>query len=241
MALSRKEVDEIKPWLKDTVKKRLGYSEKSVVNAALQCLQNNLDKDSACKELSSLLDDLAPRFVDDLFSKLDRLRRPKSSGSRGTTNKKRTLEDVFGETREDDETRDETETLKKRKKTRFEALKDDNEPLPPAVPELVEMPAPLDASQISAMLEKKKKELADRKSQLEKLRKQTMVMAQPVIPPSEFVPPVPQQEDTMPPPSLEEQQILMNEAIQKARKAAHLHNRIQSKVTKHYCPINVLA
>lgn len=119
MALSRKEVDEIKPWLKDTVKKRLGYSEKSVVNAALQCLQNNLDKDSACKELTSLLDDIAPTFVDDLFSKLDRIRRPKSS-SRHNTNKKRTLEDVFGDSRDhDDVTRDESETLRKRKKTRL--------------------------------------------------------------------------------------------------------------------------
>ena len=118
MALSRKEVDEIKPWLKDTVKKRLGYSEKSVVNAALQCLQNELDKDTACKELTSLLDDLAPRFVDDLFSKLDRIRRPKSS-NRSNSSKKRTLEDVFGDSRDnDEETRDESETLKKRKKTR---------------------------------------------------------------------------------------------------------------------------
>jgi archaellum component FlaC len=117
---------------------------------------------------------------------------------------------------------------------RFEALKDDNEPLPPAVPEPIEMPAPLNANQISAMLEKKKKELAERKEQLEKLRKQTMVVAQPVTPVTEFIPPFPQQEDTMPPPSLEEQQALMNEAIEKARKAAHLHNRIQSKVIKWY-------
>ncbi|CAB3995994.1 U4 U6 small nuclear ribonucleo Prp3 [Paramuricea clavata] len=232
MALSRKEVDEIKPWLKDTVKKRLGYSEKSVVNAALQCLQNNLDRDSASKELTSLLDDLAPRFVDDLFSKLDRIRRPKSL-NRSSSNKKRTLEDVFGDSRDnDEETRDESETLKKRKKTRFEALQDDNEPLPPAVPEPVEMPAPLNANQISAMLEKKKKELAERKERLEKLRKQTIVVAPtPVTPTPEFVLPFQQQEDTMPPPSLEEQQALMNEAIEKARKAAHLHNRIQSKFT----------
>ncbi len=121
MALSRKEVDEIKPWLKDTVKKRLGYSEKSVVNAAIQCLQNNLDKDTACKELTALLDDLAPRFVDDLFSKLDRIRRPKSSNRSVSkdSNKKRTLEDVFGDSRDDEDTRHESETLKKRKKTRL--------------------------------------------------------------------------------------------------------------------------
>ena len=113
-------------------------------------------------------------------------------------------------------------------------MQDDNEPLPPPVPEPVEMPAPLNANQISAMLEKKKKELAERKEQLEKLRKQTMVVAQPVVQTHEFVPPMPQQEDTMPPPSLEEQQALMNEAIEKAKKAAHLHNRIQSKVTEWF-------
>lgn len=129
---------------------------------------------------------------------------------------------------------------------RYEALKD-NTPLPPAVPEPVEVPPPLDASQISAMLEKKKKELAERKEQLEKLRKQTMIVAQPVVQTSEFVLPIQQQEDTMPPPSLEEQQALMNEAIEKARKAAYLHNRIQSKVLSGYninnwlfCIINLL-
>ena len=122
-------------------------------------------------------------------------------------------------------------------------MKDDNEPLPPAVPEPIEMPAPLNASQISAMLETKKKELAKRKEQLEKFRtEQTMVVAQPVAQPvtpvSEFIPPMPQQEDTMPPPSLEEQQALMNEAIEKARKAAHLHNRIQSKVINARSKLN---
>ena len=122
-------------------------------------------------------------------------------------------------------------------------MKDDNEPLPPAVPEPIEMPAPLNASQISAMLETKKKELAKRKEQLEKFRtEQTMVVAQPVAqtvaPVSEFIPPMPQQEDTMPPPSLEEQQALMNEAIEKARKAAHLHNRIQSKVINARAKLN---
>ena len=126
------------------------------------------------------------------------------------------------------------QSLNKFKHSRFEALQDDNEPLPPPVPEPVEMPAPLNANQISAMLEKKKKELAERKEQLEKLRKQTMVVAQPVVQTHEFVPPMPQQEDTMPPPSLEEQQALMNEAIEKAKKAAHLHNRIQSKVTEWF-------
>lgn len=124
---------------------------------------------------------------------------------------------------------------------RFEALKDDNEPLPPPVPEPIEMPAPLNANQISAMLEKKKKELAERKEQLEKIRQQTMVIAQPVVQPiTEFIPPMPQQEDTMPPPSLEEQQALMNEAIEKARKAAHLHNRIQSKVCMVKCDVEYM-
>ena len=234
MALTRREVDEIKPWVKETVKKRLGYSESSVVNAAIQCLQKNLDKDSACRALSSLLDDLAPAFVNDLFSKVDRMRTSKSSGSKGTSHKKRTLQDVFGdEARDEDSIRDESETLKKRKKTRFEALKDDNVPLPPAMEEPIDTPQPLDSGKISAMLSNMKKEIQQRKNQLEKFRAHSAPVVKPEVP----VPSVPIVPNTQPVgqmviPSAEEQAILMNEAIQKVKKAADLHNRIQAKVRR---------
>lgn len=232
MALSRREVDEIKPWVTETVKKRLGYSESAVVNAALQCLQKNLDKDSACQQLSSLLDDLAPAFVNDLFSKLDRIRHTKTSSSKGASQKKRTLQDVFGdELIRDDDSKDESETLKKRKKTRFDALKDDNVPLPPAVPEVADVPLPLNSAQISAMVANMKKEIEQRKTQLEKLRNHNVV---PTKPPPAPAPPVPippaKPVGPLPQPTLEEQHILMTEAIEKAKKAADLHNKIQAKV-----------
>lgn len=231
MALSRREAEEIKPWLTETVKKRLGYSESAVVNAALQCLQQNLDKDSACQQLSSLLDDLAPAFVNDLFTKLDRMRCSKTSSSKGLSHKKRTLKDVFGdELREDDPSKDEAESLKRRKKTRFEALRDDNIPLPPAVPEVAEVPLPLNSDQISAMVASMKKEIEQRKTHLDKYRQRSVVLTPPVAVPVSALIPALMSTGPVPTPTLEEQHLLMNEAIEKAKKAADLHNKIQAKV-----------
>lgn len=247
MALSRREAVEIKSWLTETVKRRLGYSESAVVNAALQCLQQNLDKDSACQQLSSLLDDLAPAFVNDLFSKLDRMRSSKTSSSKGLSHKKRTLKDVFGdELREEEPSKDEAESLKRRKKTRFEALKDDNVPLPPAVPEIAEVPLPLNSDQISAMVATMKKEIEQRKSRLDKYRQRSVVPTPPapvpvptplmstplMLTPLMLTPLLPT--GPVPTPTLEEQHLLMNEAIEKAKKAADLHSKIQAKVKRYY-------
>ena len=177
MAVSRRELEELKTWVEKTVERRLGFNEKSVVNAALHCVTNNLDRSSSREKLSSLLDDLAPQFVNDLFDKVSQLKTSKSSASSKSSHaKKRTLEDVFGEDTGDD--RGESANLKsRRKQSRFDALKEDNVPLPPAIPEISERPTPLSSTQISEMVASMKKQIEERKKQLNVIRQ-----VQPAVP-----------------------------------------------------------
>lgn len=187
MAISRRELEELKLWVEEAVKRRLGFNEKSVVNAALYCVSNNLDRNSSREKLSSLLDDLAPQFVTDLFDKVTQLKSSKSSGSeRSSKAKKRTLEDVFGDDTGDDH--GESASLKsKRKQSRFDALKEDNIPLPPAIPETAERSSSLSSVQISEMVASMKKQIEERKKQLNVIRH-----VQPAVPtvPTALPPPV---------------------------------------------------
>ncbi|XP_068701394.1 U4/U6 small nuclear ribonucleoprotein Prp3-like [Montipora foliosa] len=220
MAVSRRELEELKPWVEETVKRRLGFSEKSVVNAALYCVTNNLDRNSSREKMTSLLDDLAPQFVTDLFEKLSELKRSKNFNSgKSSLSKKRTLEDVFGDDNQDD--RGESSHLKsKRKQSRFDALMDDNIPLPPAMPETSDRPTPMSSNQISEMVASMKKQIEERKKQLNVMRQ-----VQTTIPTAQPVQLTPQ-----PVPSLVQQQELMNEAIEKAKRAAELQAKIQAQL-----------
>ena len=227
MSVTRRELEELKPWLEDTVKKRLGYNEKSVVNAAMYCVSKNLDKKSSCAQLSSLLDDLAPQFVEDLFRKVTQLKNSKSS-AKSSHSRKRTLEDVFGDDAgEDADTA--TQLKSKRKQSRFDALKEDNEPLPPALPEPIDAPAPLNTVQISQMVASMKKQIEDRKKQLEAMR-MAQAPAVPVVPAVAPAVPQPARPGMAAVPSPLEQQLLMNEAIEKAKRAAELQARIQAQI-----------
>lgn len=182
MAVSKRDLEELKPWVEETVKRRLGFNEKSVVNAALYCVTNNLDRSSSREKLSSLLDDLAPQFVSDLFDKVSQLKSSKSSSSgKSSQSKKRTLEDVFGE--DADDRGDSSYLRSKRKQSRFDALKDDNVPLPPAMPESIERATPLSSNQISEMVASMKKQIEERKKQLTVIR-QAQPAAVPTVAPS---------------------------------------------------------
>lgn len=44
MSLPKREVEELRPWVEGTVKKVLGFSEPTVVTAALHCVGKGLDK-----------------------------------------------------------------------------------------------------------------------------------------------------------------------------------------------------
>lgn len=50
MALSKRELDELKPWIEKTVKRVLGFSEPTVVTAALNCVGKGMDKKKAAGE-----------------------------------------------------------------------------------------------------------------------------------------------------------------------------------------------
>lgn len=55
MSLNKREVEELKPWVERTVKKVLGFSEPTVVTAALHCVGKGLDKR---KTIGEIIDDM---------------------------------------------------------------------------------------------------------------------------------------------------------------------------------------
>ncbi|CAL1540677.1 unnamed protein product [Lymnaea stagnalis] len=56
MALSHRDLDDLKPLLSDTVKQLLGFSEPTVVAAALNCLSTGYDMNKTIEQLSRILD-----------------------------------------------------------------------------------------------------------------------------------------------------------------------------------------
>ncbi|KAM7281945.1 guanylate cyclase 32E [Ixodes scapularis] len=75
MALSRKDVEELKPWIDRTVEKFLGFNEPTLVTAAVSCLSNGYDKRKTTDKLSSLLDDAkAAKLSEQLFETIEDLK-----------------------------------------------------------------------------------------------------------------------------------------------------------------------
>ncbi|MGH0186527.1 UNVERIFIED_CONTAM: hypothetical protein FKN15_021571 [Acipenser sinensis] len=64
--LDERELDELKPWVEKTVKRVLGFSEPTVVTAALHCVGKGLDKRKTSDQLKQFLDESTSRFVDKL-------------------------------------------------------------------------------------------------------------------------------------------------------------------------------
>ncbi|KAJ9589018.1 hypothetical protein L9F63_017713 [Diploptera punctata] len=74
-ALSKKDLDEIKPYIDKTVQKFLGFSEPSLVTAALNCLTSGYDRRKTTNKLASLLDDKkAARLTERIFDLADELK-----------------------------------------------------------------------------------------------------------------------------------------------------------------------
>ncbi|NWT07144.1 PRPF3 protein, partial [Mionectes macconnelli] len=91
MALSKRELDELKPWVEKTVKRVLGFSEPTVVTAALNCVGKGMDKKKAADHLKPFLDDSTLRFVDKLFEAVEEGRSSRHSKSNSDRNRKREL------------------------------------------------------------------------------------------------------------------------------------------------------
>ncbi|KAJ8335004.1 hypothetical protein SKAU_G00406430 [Synaphobranchus kaupii] len=234
MSLPRRDVEELRPWVERTVKKVLGFSEPTVVTAALHCLGKGLDKRKTTDQLRPFLDDSAGGFVERLFEALEEGRSSRSSKSDGERNRKRELKDVFGD--DTDAGRDlpapPEGMVKKKRVPRFEEVEEPEVlPGPPT-----ESPGMLTKMQIKQMMEAATRQIEERKKQLS-------FTAPPPAPPR--VPPLAAPPMEAPPslllppsqPSPQSQSIapsqaatFMNDAIEKARKAAELQARIQSQL-----------
>ncbi|XP_057196769.1 U4/U6 small nuclear ribonucleoprotein Prp3 [Triplophysa rosa] len=220
MSLPKREVDELRPWVERTVKKVLGFSEPTVVTAALHCVGKGLDKRKTTDQLRPFLDDSASSFVERLFEALEESRNSRGNKGSGEKNRKRELKEVFGDEVEGVKDGASVESATKRKRVpRFEEVEEPAVlPGPPT-----ESPGMLTKMQIKQMMEAATRQIEERKKQLS------------------FVAPVPivQTDPSTPRPNLSAvgsaQSIapsqaanFMNDAIEKARKAAELQAKIQS-------------
>uniref|UniRef100_A0A6Q2Y9F3 U4/U6 small nuclear ribonucleoprotein Prp3 n=1 Tax=Esox lucius TaxID=8010 RepID=A0A6Q2Y9F3_ESOLU len=91
MSLPKREVEELRPWVERTVKKVLGFSEPTVVTAALHCVGKGLDKRKTTDQLRPFLDDSAGGFVERLFEALEESRSSRGNKGTGERNRKRDL------------------------------------------------------------------------------------------------------------------------------------------------------
>ncbi|XP_065516131.1 U4/U6 small nuclear ribonucleoprotein Prp3 isoform X2 [Lathamus discolor] len=96
MALSKRELDELKPWIEKTVKRVLGFSEPTVVTAALNCVGKGMDKKKAADHLKPFLDDSTLRFVDKLFEAVEEGRSSRHSKANSDRTRKRELKFSLG-------------------------------------------------------------------------------------------------------------------------------------------------
>uniref|UniRef100_A0A8D3BZ98 U4/U6 small nuclear ribonucleoprotein Prp3 n=1 Tax=Scophthalmus maximus TaxID=52904 RepID=A0A8D3BZ98_SCOMX len=220
MSLPKREVEELRPWVERTVKKVLGFSEPTVVTAALHCVGKGLDKRKTIDQLRPFLDDSAGGFVERLFEALEESRSARGNKGAGDKNRKRELK------REPPEAGDGT-VVKRKRTPRFQEVEEPEViPGPPS-----ESPGMLTKMQIKQMMEAATKQIEERKKQLSF---------------SSPVPAGPSQMEASPVSRLlgnsttaaagassiapSQAASFMNDAIEKARKAAELQARIQSQL-----------
>uniref|UniRef100_A0A673MGW1 U4/U6 small nuclear ribonucleoprotein Prp3 n=1 Tax=Sinocyclocheilus rhinocerous TaxID=307959 RepID=A0A673MGW1_9TELE len=167
MSLPKREVDELRPWVERTVKKILGFSEPTVVTAALHCVGKGLDKRKTTDQLRPFLDDSASSFVERLFEALEESRNSRGNKGAGEKNRKRGLKD--GDSVES--------AVKKKRVPRFEEVEE-----PPVLPgPPTESPGMLTKMQIKQMMEAATRQIEERKKQL------SFVAPVPVVSQSEVI------------------------------------------------------
>lgn len=227
MSLPKREVEELRPWVERTVKKVLGFSEPTVVTAALHCVGKGLDKRKTTDQLRPFLDDSAGGFVERLFEALEESRIARGSKGGGEKNRKRDLKDVFGDEPEPGVMREPPEpvggtTAKRKRVPRFEEVEEPEViPGPPA-----ESPGMLTKMQIKQMMEAATRQIEERKKQL------SFTSSVPGAGSQVDSPPVSRLLGSSAASSIAPSQAasFMNDAIEKARKAAELQARIQSQL-----------
>ncbi|XP_016528944.1 U4/U6 small nuclear ribonucleoprotein Prp3 isoform X1 [Poecilia formosa] len=225
MSLPKREVEELRPWVERTVKKVLGFSEPTVVTAALHCVGKGLDKKKTTDQLRPILDDSAGGFVERLFEALEESRN--SRGSKGGSEKHRKRElktkEVFGEEADTGAVQvapdaGDGTTVKRKRVPRFQEVEEPEViPGPPS-----ESPGMLTKMQIKQMMEAATKQIEERKKQLSFTSPATgdgsRLLGAAAGGASSIAP--------------SQAASFMNDAIEKARKAAELQARIQSQLAQ---------
>uniref|UniRef100_A0A4W5RTN5 U4/U6 small nuclear ribonucleoprotein Prp3 n=1 Tax=Hucho hucho TaxID=62062 RepID=A0A4W5RTN5_9TELE len=231
MSLPKREVEELRPWVERTVKKVLGFSEPTVVTAALHCVGKGLDKRKTTDQLRPFLDESASGFVERLFEALEESRNSRGNKGAGERNRKRDLKDVFGDEVEVGARRDVPEAgdgvpVKRKRVPRFEEVEEPE--VPPAPP--TESPGMLTKIQIKQMMEAATRQIEERKKQLS--FRLPLPTPQPDTPFASRLLPAPSAPSSGSAQSIAPSQAatFMNDAIEKARKAAELQARIQSQL-----------
>uniref|UniRef100_A0A8C2WIA5 U4/U6 small nuclear ribonucleoprotein Prp3 n=1 Tax=Cyclopterus lumpus TaxID=8103 RepID=A0A8C2WIA5_CYCLU len=236
MSLPKREVEEMRPWVERTVKKVLGFSEPTVVTAALHCVGKGLDKRKTADQLRPFLDDSAGGFVECLFEALEESRSSRGNKGAGEKHRKRDLKDVFGDETEIGVVRETPEIKevvapKRKRVPRFEEVEEPEViPCPPS-----ESPGMLTKMQIKQMMEAATKQIEERKKQLSFSSSRLPFLT----PQSQMeIPQISRLLGTAAAAggggasSIAPSQAasFMNDAIEKARKAAELQARIQSQL-----------
>ncbi|CAL8290552.1 unnamed protein product [Merluccius merluccius] len=240
MSLPKREVEELRPWVERTVKKVLGFSEPTVITAALHCLGKGLDKRKTIDQLRPILDDSAGSFVERLFEALEESRNIRGSKGAGEKNRKRDLKDVFGDDADMGGVKElppDGAAPKRKRAPRFEEVEEPEvTPGPPA-----ESPGMLTKMQIKQMMETATRQIEERKKQLSfSSSGPTAASILPLPTPQTQLEPPPVSRllsNSSGPPAVGSLSIppsqaatFMNDAIEKARKAAELQARISSQL-----------
>ncbi|KAM4580507.1 U4/U6 small nuclear ribonucleoprotein Prp3 [Odontesthes bonariensis] len=233
MSLPKREVEELRPWVERTVKKVLGFSEPTVVTAALHCVGKGLDKRKTTDQLRPFLDDSAGGFVERLFEALEESRSTRGNKGAGEKHRKRELKDVFGDEADGGAVREipdpgDATTAKRKRVPRFEEVEEPEViPGPPS-----ESPGMLTKIQIKQMMEAATKQIEERKKQLSFSSSASTATSQLDSPAvsrllgSSSVAAGGGASSIAP----SQAASFMNDAIEKARKAAELQARIQSQL-----------
>ncbi|NXB00367.1 PRPF3 protein, partial [Cnemophilus loriae] len=216
MSLSKRELDELKPWIEKTVKRVLGFSEPTVVTAALNCVGKGMDKKKAADHLKPFLDDSTLRFVDKLFEAVEEGRSSRHSKSNSDRNRKRELKVIIDWfflcsecSRETTPLHDEVwEPLPCGSLSQSQVAKENSLSVFP---------------QIKQMMEAATRQIEERKKQLSFISPPT---PQPKISSSSQSERLPIGNTIQP----SQAATFMNDAIEKARKAAELQARIQAQL-----------
>ncbi|CAN0265460.1 unnamed protein product [Lampetra planeri] len=252
MALTKKDVEELKPWVEKTVKKVLGFTEPTVVTAALNCVGKGMDRGKTEEQLKAFLDESTSRFVEKLFDAVEEVKNYKFSKATMEKNRKRELKDVFGD---DPDTPREAAPVpapaaKRKRVPRFAedepSVDGDGDgvmPAPPAEPSM------LTKTQIKQMMEAATRQIEERKKQLSFMStaggpqgggQQQQQQQQQQLPPTPRPSVQRGLQSGTPPAHLftfmgstiapSQAATFMNDAIEKARKAAELQARIQAQL-----------